>query len=81
MKKFFVKAPVEWINAYIKDGHLEGYIEARNKEEAIEMLANRDFALDFVVDDYSVEDVGPVILEHTYIKEIYNNNNNNKKKY
>lgn len=70
MKKFFVKAPIEWINAYIKSGHLEGYIQAQNKEEALQMLADRDFRLEFVVDDYAVEDVGPVITEETYIKEV-----------
>lgn len=70
MKKFFVKAPLEWSNAYIKSGHLEGYIEANSKNDVLQKLEDMDFRLEFVVDDYSVEDIGPVILEETYIKEI-----------
>ena len=27
-------------------------------------------SLEFVVDDYAVEDVGPVITEETYIREV-----------
>lgn len=63
MAKFKIIAPVEYVMGYLKYGHYEGELELTEEEmqkinENPNLLKNYD--LDFIVDDYSVEDIGRI---------------------
>ena len=56
--KFFVTADVDWVQGYLKYGHMEGTVEVESEEELEAMIESgtiNDY-LDLMVDDYRVED-------------------------
>lgn len=63
---------------YLKSGHLEGIVEAKTQEDALEKLKNEDVKLKLVVDNYHVnwyvQQIEPESAEVTEIKEGYNLN-------
>lgn len=57
--KFYVKQEADYVMGHLRYGHREGIIEADSKEDLLNKLKNdgyRDY-LDFVLDDYEVEDI------------------------
>ena len=57
--KFYVKQEADYVMGHLRYGHREGVIEADSKEDLLNKLKNggyRDY-LDFVLDDYEVEDI------------------------
>lgn len=58
MKKFRVTQYANYVQGYLRYGHREAVIEAESKEDALDKLKNEGYTdyLDFVLDDYSVED-------------------------
>lgn len=57
--KFYVKQKANYVMGHLRYGHKEGVIEADSKEDLLNKLKNggyRDY-LDFVLDDYEVEDI------------------------
>lgn len=59
MAKFKVTQEADYVMGYLRYGHREGVIEAESKEDALNKLKNEGYTdyLDFVLDDYSCEDV------------------------
>ena len=59
MAKFRVSQEADYVMGYLRYGHREGVIEAESKEDALNKLKNEGYTdyLDFVLDDYSCEDV------------------------
>lgn len=59
MAKFKVSQRTDCITGHLRYGHREGVIEADSKEDALDKLKNKGYTdyLDFIVDDYEVEDV------------------------
>lgn len=59
MAKFKVTQEADCVMGYLRYGHREGVIEAESKEDALNKLKNEGYTdyLDFVLDDYSCEDV------------------------
>jgi len=59
MAKFFVTQDADYAMGHLRYGHREGVIEADSKEDALNKLENEGYTdyLDFVLDDYEVEDV------------------------
>lgn len=59
MAKFKVTQEADYVMGYLRYGHREGAIEAESKEDALNKLNNEGYTdyLDFVLDDYSCEDV------------------------
>ena len=59
MAKFNVSQEADYAMGHLRYGHREGVIEAESKEDALNKLKNEGYAdyLDFVLDDYSCEDV------------------------
>ena len=59
MARFFVKQEADYVMGYLRYGHREGYIEADSIEDAEIKLKEEGYTdyLDFVLDDYEVEDV------------------------
>ena len=68
MAKFFITAPVDYIMGYLKYGHFEGEIEVPDSEienfkaNPKQWIKDNDKidGLDFLLDDWSVEDVGDI---------------------
>ena len=58
MKKFRVTQNANYVMGHLRYGHREGIIEAESKEDALDKLRNDSYTdyLDFVLDDYSLED-------------------------
>lgn len=58
MKKFRVTQEANYVQGYLRYGHREAVIEAESEEDALDKLKNEGYTdyLDFVLDDYSVED-------------------------
>ena len=58
MAKFRVTQDTDYVVGYLRYGHREGVIEADSKEDALNKLKNEGYTdyLDFVLDDYEVED-------------------------
>ena len=58
MKEFRVTQDANYVKGYLRYGHREGIIEAESKEDALDKLRNDSYTdyLDFVLDDYSLED-------------------------
>lgn len=56
--KFMVTADLDWIQGYLKYGHLEGFVEVESEDELNELIESGDIVdyLNVVVDDYRVED-------------------------
>lgn len=71
MKLFKIDANVDYVMGYLRYGHYEGTIavpdDRVNDEEYIKGLIRS--TCDFVVDDYSIEDIGE-ITELVEMKEI-----------
>ena len=59
MAKFRVSQEADYVMGHLRYGHREGVIEAESKEDALNKLKNEGYTdyLDFVLDDYSCEDV------------------------
>lgn len=59
MAKFKVSQNADYVMGHLRYGHREGVIEAESKEDALNKLKNEDYTdyLDFVLDDYSCEEV------------------------
>lgn len=59
MKKFRVTQYANYVQGHLRYGHREGIIEVESKEDALDKLENEDYTdyLNFVLDDYSVNDV------------------------
>ena len=59
MAKFRVSQEADYVMGYLRYGHREGVIEAESKEDALNKLKNEGYTdyLDFVLDDYSCENV------------------------
>ena len=57
---------------YLRTGHWEGYLEAENENEILDMLNGPDRmeGLDFYVDDYRVEDIGDPMMDLIEIEEM-----------
>lgn len=72
MKRFYVNVPVEYVMGYLRTGHWEGYLEAENENEILDMLNGSDGmeGLDFYVDDYRVEDIGDSMMDLIEIEEM-----------
>ena len=58
MKKFRVTQKANYVQGYLRYGHREAIVEAESKEDVLNKLENEGYTddLDFVLDDYSVED-------------------------
>ena len=56
--KFMVTADLDWIQGYLRYGHLEGVVEVESEDELNELIESGDIVdyLSVVVDDYRVED-------------------------
>lgn len=71
MKKFYVTIPVDYIDGYLRYGHLEGIIEAENevkaKEKAEKMVDSEDLCL--VIDDYEIKNYDSPDFSSMTIKE------------
>lgn len=59
MTKFRVFQDANYAVGHLRYGHREGTIEAESKEDALNKLRNEGYTdyLDFVLDDYELEDV------------------------
>lgn len=59
MAKFRAFQGANYAVGHLRYGHREGIIEAESKEDALNKLRNEGYTdyLDFVVDDYELEDV------------------------
>ena len=59
MAKFRVSQDADYVMGHLRYGHREGIIKAESKEDALNKLENEGYTdhLDFVLDDYSCEDV------------------------
>ena len=59
MAKFRVSQEADYVMGHLRYGNREGVIEAESKEYALNKLKNEGYTdyLDFVLDDYSCEDV------------------------
>ena len=59
MAKFKVFQDADYVQGHLRYGHREGYIEADSIEDAERKLKEEGYTdyLDFVLDDYEVEDV------------------------
>ena len=59
MAKLRVSQEADYVMGHLRYGHREGVIEAESKEDALNKLKNEGYTdyLDFVLDDYSCEDV------------------------
>ena len=59
MAKFRVSQEADYVMGHLRYGHREGVIEAESKEDALNKLKNEGYTdyLDFVLDEYSCEDV------------------------
>ena len=57
--KFYVKQKADYVMGHLRYGHREGIIEADSKEDLLNKLKNDGYTdyLDFVLDDYDVEDI------------------------
>lgn len=71
MKKFYVTIPVDYVDGYLRYGHLEGIIEAENevkaKEKAEKMADSGDLCL--VIDDYEIQNYDSPDFSSMTIKE------------
>lgn len=58
MAKFLVTKEANYVIGHLRSGHLEGYIEADSKEDALYKLENEgyDDDLELEIDDYEIED-------------------------
>lgn len=59
MAKFKVTQDADYVVGHLRYGHREAIIEADSKEDALNKLKNEGYTdyLDFVLDDYELEDV------------------------
>ena len=68
MKKILINAPLEYVAGHLRYGHLEGVIEVPDeefekfKENPIDFLYDNEYIdeLDLLIDDWRVEDRGPI---------------------
>ena len=54
MSRFYVSIPVDYVMGFLRHGHYEGYFEAENPDQVIDMIKSPEGKdnLDFYVDDY-----------------------------
>ena len=64
MARFFVRQDADYAMGHLRYGHREGYIEADSIEDAERKLKEEGYTdyLDFVLDDYEVEDIDNIRL-------------------
>ncbi len=68
MKKILIDAPLEYVAGHLRYGHLEGTITITDeefekfKENPIDFLYDNEYTdeLDLLVDDWEVDDRGPI---------------------
>lgn len=68
MKKVSIYAPLEYVAGHLRYGHLEGELKMTDEEfeefkkNPLDFLYKEDYIsdLDLEIDDYEVEDMGPV---------------------
>lgn len=68
MKKILIDAPLEYVAGHLRYGHLEGTITITDeefekfKENSIDFLYDNEYTdeLDLLVDDWEVDDRGPI---------------------
>lgn len=64
--KFQVEADVEYLIGRLRYGHYSTIIEANSQEEIEKMLENKEACekminnMELIVDDYEIDDVGPI---------------------
>lgn len=69
MKKVFIDAPLSYVAGHLRYGHLEGVLEMTDEEfeqfkkDPINFIYDNEYdfdGLDLVIDDFEVEDRGPI---------------------
>ena len=55
MKKYLITQDCDYVNGYLRSGHLEGEVYANSSEEALEKWKNAKVYYDVIADDYRVE--------------------------
>lgn len=72
MSRFHVSIPVDYVMGFLRYGHYEGYFEAENVDQVMDMIKSPEGKdnLDFYVDDYRVEDIGDLLLEYAQIEKM-----------
>jgi hypothetical protein len=59
MKKFTIIRDLDYVQGYLRYGHLELTVEAETEEDALEKVKDyREYDYQVIVDDYSVDDYG-----------------------
>ena len=64
--KVQINALTDYVMGYLRYGHYEGLINLNDEEfkefekNPINFLSKNDFDLNFVVDDYCIEDIGEI---------------------
>lgn len=65
--RFKIIGNLDYLSGYLKTGHFEAEIEAKNEEEVWEKLKDPEFVevfqedADLVVDDWSMYDMGDIV--------------------
>jgi hypothetical protein len=75
MHKIQIKIPVEYIMGHLRYGHYEGIIDLTDEEYEKFKKSPKDWIesvdglsyLNFVIDDYRIDDIGPI--EEVQVKE------------
>lgn len=66
MHRIQVNALTDYVMGYLRYGHYEGLINLNDEEfeefkkNPIKFLDDNDIDLDFIVDDYRIEDIGAI---------------------
>lgn len=69
MRKVFIDAPLDYVTGHLRYGHLEGIVEMTDEEfeqfkkDPINFIYDNEYdfdELDLVIDDFEVEDRGPI---------------------
>lgn len=64
--KFQIEADVEYLVGHLRYGHYSTTVEANSQEEVEKMLENKESCekiinnMELIVDDYEIDDVGPI---------------------
>lgn len=66
MKKILIDAPLEYVAGHLRYGHLEGIVNLTDEEfeqfkaNPKNFIYDNDIELDLLIDDWRVEDCGPI---------------------
>lgn len=69
MAKFECFVDCDYVCGHFRYAHYEGVVEANSAEEAREMVLETPYLLDFVLDDYRIDDC-PIDTNSISIREI-----------